>query len=210
VKLTDKKPLVYLISDGSITNENYAARSRSFLDLVAAAVSSNIQLVQIREKHLSARKLFDLAIATRKVCKDSNSSLLVNDRIDIALAARVDGVHLTSQSVRAEIVRQFVPQNFLIGVSTHTEHELVLAKNGGADFAVFGPVFESPGKGRCLGVEELSSAVAMAGSFPVLALGGVDGTNYADAINTGAAGFAAIRFLNNAENLRMLKTDLGL
>jgi len=206
VKRPDNKPLVYLISDGSITNENYKAGSQKFLDLVAMAVSSNIPMIQIREKQLSAQNLFDLAVSTRGVCLSSSTSVLVNDRVDVALAANVDGVHLTSHSVRPEIVRKFVPQDFLVGLSTHSVDELESARDNGADFAVFGPIFESQGKGPPLGLEVLRSAVAATEPFPVLGLGGVDASNYHDILNAGAAGFAAIRFLNDAENLKMLSS----
>ena len=207
---TSDKSLVYLISDGSMTNTDFVIASERFLELLVTAVSSHIQLVQIREKQLSARNLFQLATRAKALCEGSKTYVLINDRVDIAVAAKADGVHLTSQSIRPEVVREFVPNNFLIGVSTHSRAELELARDGRADFAVFGPVYASPGKAPALGVEALNSAVSAAAPVPVLGLGGVDSSNYREILTTGAAGFAAIRFLNDAKNHKMLKHELNL
>ena len=128
---------------------------------------------------------------------------------DIALAAGAVGVHLTENSLAAEIVRRVFPAGFVIGVSAHSIETLSAAKSGGADFAVFSPVFASPGKGAPVGVEALRAARARLEPFPIIALGGVEETNY-EAVLKIADGFAAIRFLNDAENLRKLSEKLNL
>lgn len=204
------KPLVYLISDGSITPDNYKARSASFLKLVDAAVKYRIPYVQIREKHLSARLLFDLASDAVRACQDSTTRLLINDRLDVALSVGADGVHLTADSVTADVVRKYVPDGFVIAKSTHSIDEIHQAKSAGADFAVFGPIFETPGKRSAVGLEVLAEAANRTSPFPVLALGGVDETNYRGVLDVGSAGFAAIRFLNNTANLAKLSMELGL
>jgi thiamine-phosphate pyrophosphorylase len=134
----------------------------------------------------------------------------VNDRIDIAMAAGADGVHLTSRSVPLDVVRRHVPKDFVIGVSTHSIDEVSAAKHGGADLAVLGPIFETPGKGEPIGVERLSKAVAAFPEFRLLGLGGVDESNYHEVLDAGASGFAAMRFLNNRQNLEKLSRELGL
>ena len=209
MKLTDGKPLIYLITDGSMTDLNLAFASKRFFKLVCEAVSNNISLIQIREKQITTRNLLDLAVKARELCSGSQTRLLINDRIDVALAAEADGVHLTSHSIKPETVRRFVPKDFLIGVSTHSVDELKTAKQG-ADLAVIGPVYATPAKGDSFGLEELKSAVTTVAPFPVLALGGIDASNYRDVLATGATGFAAIRFLNDAENLRMLSKEYSL
>jgi thiamine-phosphate pyrophosphorylase len=180
------------------------------LEKVEAAVSNNIPLVQIREKNISARQLYELTCSALRVSRSSNTKILVNDRLDVALAANANGVHLTSHSVTTNIVRKFAPSEFLIGVSTHCLDEIDLAAEHGADFVVFGPVFDSPGKGRAVGIEKFSEAVKAKPALPILGLGGIDGTKYVDVLAAGGAGFAAIRFLNDVQNLEKVSAHLRL
>jgi thiamine-phosphate pyrophosphorylase len=210
VSLPRETPLVYLISDGSITDENYPAKSAQLLQLVNAAVGFCIPLIQIREKKISARILHDLTTAVVDLTRNSRTQVLVNDRLDIATAAGADGVHLTASSVPVDIVRRNTPRDFLIAVSSHSQAELDAARSGGADLAVFGPIFESPGKANPIGLIGLATAVDANPKFSVLGLGGIDQTNYRQVLNSGAAGFAAIRFLNNIQNLEKLSADLEL
>lgn len=210
MSLSRQTPLVYLISDGSITDENYQSKSAEFQQLVKAAVDFRIPLIQIREKKIYARHLFDLTTVIVDLAKNSRTRVLINDRLDIAIAAGADGVHLTASSVPVDFVRRKVPDDFLIAVSSHSQVELDSARSRGADFAVFGPVFESPAKAKPIGLDEFTTAVVANPQFPVLALGGIDQTNYREILDAGASGFAAIRFLNNAQNLEKLSVDLGL
>jgi thiamine-phosphate pyrophosphorylase len=205
-----RQPLIYLISDGSITNGNYEKRSADLLELIDAAVRFRIPLVQIREKDLSGRHLFDLASVAVRKTGGSATRLLINDRLDVALASGADGVQLTSNSFSPDAVRQVAPDGFVVGVSTHSTDEIQRAKATRADFAVYGPIYETPGKGSATGLNKLGEIVRTTDQFPVLALGGVDYTNYRDVLNTGAAGLAAIRFLNDAANLEMLSKEFGL
>ena len=204
------KPILYLISDGSINRDNFEARAAGFFKLVNAAVKYRIPYVQIREKHLPGCLLFDLASNAVRACQDSATKLLINDRLDVALSVGADGVHLAANSITADVVRKHVPDDFLIGVSTHSIDEIEEAKSTGADFAIFGPIFETPGKCHPVGLDVLAEAANRTSPFPVLALGGVDETNYRDVLDVGSAGFAAIRFLNNATNLAKLSMELGL
>jgi thiamine-phosphate pyrophosphorylase len=210
VSLSTEHPLVYLISDGSINSQNYPAKSAELLNLVKAAVAFRIPLIQIREKGIPTRRLYELSTAIVKLTTQTLTRVLVNDRLDIALAAGADGVHLTTMSVAADVVRRNVPDDFLIAVSTHSRTELDSARTGGADLAVLGPVFASPGKQKPIGLDAFTLIVDQHPEFPVLALGGIDQTNYRQVLDAGAAGFAAIRFLNNAQNLEKLSLDLGL
>ena len=201
-------PLIYLITDGETNAENFAEKKQQILRLVRAAVQAQISLIQIREKQLSARLIFELASEAAKLTRNAATKLLVNDRADIALAANADGVHLTSQSLSTEIIRQTFPQNFIVGVSTHSVEAAETAKSQGADFAAFSPIFPSPGKINLQGIEKLREICERLKPFPVVALGGIDATNFRQVLETGASGFAAIRFLNNEENLKNLFADL--
>ncbi len=170
-------------------------------------MSAKIDLVQIREKQLSAKVLYQLSTSAAGITRGSSTKLLVNDRSDVALAAGADGVHLMSLSLPPKIVRLTISTEFLIGVSTHSSVEAAAARRGGADFVVFGPVFDTPSKrqyGTAVGLAELKKVTSELAPFPVLALGGVTAENVADCIQAGAAGIAAISLLN--DRLKLGKT----
>ena len=203
-----EKPLVYLITDGTAKSENFNEKKRKILNLIEIAVETKISLIQIREKQLSARLVFELTAEAAKIARDSRTKILVNDRADIALAANASGVHLTSASLSAAVIKQNFPKDFIVGVSVHSIEEAKTARLQAADFITFSPVFASPGKGKPQGIDELREICKQLNPFPVIALGGVDETNYAETLEAGASGFAAIRFLNDEENLRKLAAGL--
>jgi thiamine-phosphate pyrophosphorylase len=200
------KPILYLITRGATTADTGPA-SKEFQDLltlVSAAVAAGINLIQLREKQLTARTLFELTQQAVEITRGSDTALLVNDRADVARAAGADGVHLASDSIAAQLVRQTFGPNFLIGVSTHSQLELQNAKEAGADFAVFGPVFETSSKmpyGAPLGLTTLQQAVAAVAPFPVLAIGGITSRNATECLRSGAAGVAAIGLFSEASSL---------
>lgn len=201
----NKFPLVYLISDNALTDTNFVEHSKIFLKLVSSAVNAKIALIQIREKQLSAKNLFSLTDRAAQITKNTETVLLVNDRADIALGAGADGAHLTTNSLSAKIIRRNFPQDFIIGVSAHTLSEVKSAAQNKANFATFSPIFSTPSKEPynlpAQGLEKLKEVCAAVRNFPVIALGGINQTNFWAVLNHGAAGFAAIRFLNNPENL---------
>lgn len=166
-----------------------------------------ISLIQIREKQIPARLLYEITLAAVEIARNTQTKILVNDRADIALAATADGVHLTANSLSAGIIRKSFPGNFITGVSAHTLEKAESAKTQGADFITFSPIYESPGKGSAQGIEKLTLVCERLKPFPVIALGGVDETNFREVLKSGASGFAAIRFLNDEENLRKLKKN---
>lgn len=160
--------------------------------------------MQIREKHLSATVLYQLATSAAGITRGTATKLLVNDRADIAAAAGADGVHLTTSSLPTAVVRRSFGDRFLIGVSTHSLGEASLARSSGADFVVFGPVFETTSKreyGAPLGLNNLATVCAELSPFPILALGGVTLDNVAECIRAGAGGVAAISMLQQPERL---------
>lgn len=199
--MNTKKPLIYLISDGTIDSENYSAKSVKLLELIEAAANAGISMIQIREKKLTTKLLFQLTSRAVKLTQNSKTKIIVNDRSDVALSAGADGVHLTSNSIPIHLIRQNFKSDLIIGISTHSIEEIILAKDAGADFAVFGPIFPTPNKGEHKGLKELSKAATLIREFPVLALGGLDDSNIRDVLQTGCGGIAAIRLLNDIENL---------
>ncbi|MCD9185096.1 MAG: thiamine phosphate synthase [Pyrinomonadaceae bacterium] len=198
---TNRRKLIYLITKGEATAANFYEKQPEILGIVKKAVEAEIPLIQLREKNLSTRLLFELAEKAAQITKKSKTKLLINDRADVALAAKADGVHLTERSLSAQTVRGNFPKDFMIGVSVHTLKKALEVKAKGADFVTFSPVFHSPGKGKPVGLEKLREVCEALDGFPVVALGGVDETNYREVLEI-ADGFAAIRFLNNADNLR--------
>ncbi len=194
-----------MITEGKAVAENFDAERAKLLEIIKIASENEISLVQIREKKLSAKLIFQLASEAAKILKKSNTKLLVNDRADIALAAEADGVHLTENSLSAAVIRRAFPKTFIIGVSVHSLAAAKRAKSQNADFVTFSPIFDSPHKGKPKGLENLRLICEKLEDFPAIALGGVDENNYKSVLETGAGGFAAIRFLNNAGNLRKLK-----
>jgi len=192
-------PIVYPITSGQATPDD-----PQFLRLVRAAVDAEVPLFQIREKLLSARVLFEFVARAAEITHGSKTRLLVNDRSDIARAAGADGVHLTAQSLPVAVVRKICGAEFLIGVSTHSLAEAQAARDAGADFVVFGPVFETESKrayGAPQGLEKLREVTRALGEFPVVAIGGITLENFSECFEAGARGIAAIRMLNTAENM---------
>lgn len=196
-----KTPLVYLITTGEATNDNFPEAGDRILEIIRTSVEAGISLVQIREKSLNARLLFELARQAAEITSGTNTKLLINDRADVALASGADGVHLTSNSISAKVIRDNFPQNFIIGLSCHSLREVLRTKTECADFAAFSPVFASPNKGEPQGLEKLREVCKAAKDFPIIALGGIDETNFETALEAGASGVAAIRLLNDVERL---------
>ena len=212
--LNPSKPILYLITRGATTEATTpdAPEFAHILNQVSAAVANGIDLIQIREKRLTAHVLFQLASQAAKLTSGSGTRLLVNDRADIAVSAGADGVHLTTQSLDTAIIRKTFDRKFLIGVSTHLVDEVVAARDHGADFAVFGPVFETESKlqfGFPKGLEELSRVVRAVAEFPVLALGGVSLANAAECLAAGARGIAGITLFDRRENFTDLRAKLS-
>jgi thiamine-phosphate pyrophosphorylase len=168
--------------------------AESLLDAIGRNLAEGVTWIQIREKDLTARALFELVEAARKLANPHGSKILVNSRVDVALAAGADGVHLPGASPAPRVWRRIAPPDFLIGVSCHSVEEVREAQGEGADYAVFGPVFAPISKSGGFeprGLEGLTRAAA-AVRMPVLALGGVTRENIAACISAGAAGVAGI------------------
>jgi len=197
MKFASSKPILYLITRGK-TAETTTSASAEFQDVlshVSAAIAAGIDLIQIREKRLTARVLCELAERAAFLTKKSKTRLLINDRADVAAGARADGVHLTTRSIEAAKIRQTFGEDFLIGASTHSLEEAIAARDGGADFAVIGPVFETESKleyGPPLGLEALGQLTRQLTPFPLLALGGVSLANAPQCLRAGASGVAGI------------------
>jgi thiamine-phosphate pyrophosphorylase len=160
------------------------------LKCIARNVRQGVDYIQIREKDLSTRDLLYLTKRATAIAAGTHVRILVNDRADVALAADAHGVHLRANSIWPEQLRVTLPESFLIAVSCHSLQDIRNAQS--ANLIVFGPVFESPGKGPATGLDLLSAAAASS-RVPVFALGGINEGNAGACLRAGAAGIAAIR-----------------
>jgi thiamine-phosphate pyrophosphorylase len=188
------------------------------LETVRAARAAGVDWVQIREKDLTARALFQLALEAVHVASSAGgrTRVIVNDRLDVALAAGADGVHLGRESLPVHDVVPWcrggnAPDGFLIGVSCHSIEEARQSEDAGASYIFFGPVFDTPAKrvfGPPQGMAQLVKACRNV-RIPVLAIGGVDAENAAGCIRAGVAGIAAIRLFQDARDAATLKEAIA-
>lgn len=148
--------------------------------------------------------LYELAQAASAITSNTATKLLVNDRSDVAAAAGANGVHLTGKSLPASVVRRSFGGDFVIGVSAHSVSDASTAQRDGADFAVFGPVFDTDSKkqyGAPVGLQNLASVSSELEPFPILALGGLTVDSAAACLQAGARGVAGITMLHDASRL---------
>jgi thiamine-phosphate pyrophosphorylase len=202
-----KKPLVCYVSHRKSLAAGDSAKA--LLEKIRAAVAAGVDWVQIREKDLSGREL--LALAKEAVgIAGTQAQVIVNDRLDIALAAGAAGVHLGLESLSAQDVvrwcrRENAPAEFLVGVSCHNLEEAREADTAGASYIFFGPVFDTPSKramGEPQGLARLAE-ICCSVAIPVLAIGGISEENAGECIRTGAAGIAAIRMFQEPQPIAL-------
>jgi thiamine-phosphate pyrophosphorylase len=187
-------PRIYLISSGE-EDLGHSIRLTRQLTLLPRTISC---MVQIREKQLDSRQLLTLALEVRKVELPEGTLLLVNERIDIALAASFDGVHLPESACSPDILRPVAPK-LIFGCSVHSPKALRMAEESGADYLLFGPVFDTPSKrryGSPQGVEKLGE-LCRTTRLPVFALGGITPDTASRCMEAGAYGIAALSIFQN-------------
>jgi thiamine-phosphate pyrophosphorylase len=178
---------VYLVADPEQTK-------RPFLDDVEAALNSGVTAVQLRAKRAHDRDLFALAMKVRELSSKFGAMFIVNDRFDISLAARADGVHLGVDDLPVATVRALAPAGFVIGYSPETDEQAAGSRPNGADYVGVGPVFGTNSKsdaGVPIGLEMLKRRIEIAG-IPVVGIGGVSWENAASVIEAGAVGVAVV------------------
>lgn len=203
------KPIVCYVTDRKVLDAADAAGN--VLAKIRGAMAAGVDWVQIRERDMPARELLGLAKAAGGIGA-GGARVVVNDRLDVALAAGAAGVHLGGESVPAgEVVcwcrRGNAPAGFLIGVSCHSLEEAREAEDSGASYVFFGPVFETPSKkkfGPPRGITRLGEA-CRAVRIPVIAIGGMNEGNVAECLRAGAAGIAAIRMFQESSETETLK-----
>ncbi|MFY9804420.1 MAG: thiamine phosphate synthase [Candidatus Acidiferrales bacterium] len=209
-----KTPIVCCVTDRrSLGGPRGGAGLR---DAIQKAVQAGADWVQVREKDMPARELLELvrgAVKSAEALGRASLRVIVNDRLDVALAAGAAGVHLGGESLHARDVVAWrrggnAPGEFLVGVSCHSLEQAREAESAGVSYIFFGPVFETPSKrafGEPQGVPRLAE-ICRSVRVPVVAIGGVDENNAPECVRAGAAGIAAIRMFQEARDADALKS----
>ncbi len=190
---------VYLITDRRLF-----AGATLLYEAVEAALQAGIRAVQLREKDLPLREMLAMAYRLREITVRHGARLLVNDRIDVAMAVAADGVHLGRESMPAGAARKVVGEGMLIGVSTHSVAEARDAEREGADFVTLGPVYRTASKlryGPPLGTDVLVQAKA-AVAVPVFAIGGITQEKITEVREAGADGVAVISAILGPDDVK--------
>lgn len=181
---------------------------RPLEDVVEQAIAGGVNMVQLREKDLSADQLYDLGIRLKEVIHN-RAKLIVNDRLDVALAIDADGVQLPENGLPTAIARRLVGPGLLIGRSVHTVKAALHAESNGADFLIAGTIFPSKTHpdGPTQGTELLRQVIGKV-SIPILAIGGISSDNVGQAMQVGASGAAVITAISEADEPRIAARSL--
>ena len=195
---------LYVITDGEI------GRGRSHAELARLAVTGGADAVQLRDKKLSGRELFVTAVTVRRITRDAGALFIVNDRLDVALAAGADGAHLGENDLPIEEARRLAPPGFIIGASVSSVVTATRAAAAGADYVALSPTFATGSKddaGPGYGLAVLTE-VRQAISIPLIAIGGITIENVGDVIAAGADGVAVISAVVGKADVTAAARDL--
>lgn len=187
-----------------------AAVGKDILQLIAEAVEGGATIIQLRGKKWSSREFLDMGIKAFRFLRHQRIPLIVNDRVDIALACEADGVHLGQDDMPLPYARETLGKSRIIGISVATPAEAEAAEKGGADYVGAGPVFSTLSKrdiGPLLGLEGLRM-IREKVKIPILAIGGISASNVADVISAGADGVAVISAIAAAKNPVQAATEI--
>ena len=167
--------------------------------VVREAIAGGVDIVQLRDKRLPAAEVYRLALKLKDITESKNVRLIINDRVDIALAVDADGIHLGQSSLPLPVVRRLVGHGMTIGVSTHGMEEAKRAEKEGADYVTFSPIFPThckPGQAP-QGIDALLS-IKQALGIPVVALGGINEQNISQVVHGGITNVAVMSLLMHA------------
>lgn len=185
---------LYLVTDRRQTG------GRPLAPLVGQAVAGGLRVVQVRERDLATRDLLDLSRELCGLVRARGGRVMINDRVDLALALGADGVHLRSDSLPVAVARRLLGADRLLGVSAHSPDEVARAESDGADFVVLGPVYETPSKreyGPPIGLRPIEEAGRRC-RIPVFAIGGITVGRVAEVRRAGARGVAVVSAILSA------------
>jgi thiamine-phosphate pyrophosphorylase len=195
---------LYLVTDSDLSG------GRSLPDIVCAAVDGGATCVQVREKDVPSRAYIERLLSVRSLLRACGVPLFVNDRVDVALAVEADGVHLGQTDMPLGLARRIAAGRLLVGVSCETVQDATDAERGGADYVSVSPVFATPTKtdtAPALGLDGVR-VIRRAVRLPVVAIGGINGTNAGDVIRAGADGICVVSAVVSAQDPRAAAATL--
>jgi thiamine-phosphate pyrophosphorylase len=195
---------LYLVTD------RHQTCGRSLQDVVSAALRAGVRAVQLREKDLPTRLLLALACELTDLTRSYDARMLVNDRVDVCLAAGSDGTQLPAAGLRPSAARRLLGPDRLIGASAHSADEAARAETDGADFIVLGPIFETPSKrafGPPIGLRELERA-RMRCRAPLFGIGGITAPRVREVVKAGARGVAVVGSVMAADDVERAAREL--
>lgn len=181
-------PKLYPVTDPRLSGLTHA-------DQVARLISGGATLIQLRDKEAAPRDFYQQAAAALRVARDHHAKLIINDRVDIALALNADGVHLGQSDLPVTAARSLLGPDAVIGFSTHNLAQAKLAATMPVDYLAFGPIFGTSTKENpdpVVGLQALAAVRAAVGSLPLVAIGGITSANGIEVLNAGADALAMI------------------
>jgi thiamine-phosphate pyrophosphorylase len=193
-----------------VVTDRHQTNGRPLVPLLQRVLTAGGPMIQIRERDLSARELVALAREMQALTVSRRTQLLINDRIDVALALEGVGVHLRSNSLPVIIARQLLGAERLLGISVHAIEEAVQAESQGADYIILGPIYETPSKqvfGSPLGIHTLEMACRLV-HIPIIGIGGVTATRAHEMRDAGAFGVAVVRAILGAADVESATREL--
>lgn len=195
---------VYLVTDRDL------ARGRTTLEIVAAAIRGGVSCIQLREKTCSTGEFIDEALAIRSLLARHEIPLIINDRVDVALAVKADGIHLGQKDMPCSMARQLIPESMIVGISVESLDDAVAAQKDGADYLGVSPIYPTPTKtdtAQALGLEGLRS-IRSEVDLPLVGIGGLNADNAAAVIYNGADGVAVVSAIVAADDPEAATRDL--
>lgn len=199
--IEDKK--LYLV-----TNSDKFSSEDEFLNAVASALQGGVDILQLREKNMPAKKILELGRKVKQLCSEYGTTFIINDRVDIAAILEADGVHLGQDDLDIKSAREILGDKCIVGISTHAPEQALKAVQDGADYIGVGPVFATPTKeGRIpVGLDYVKWASENI-DLPAFAIGGIDEVNVEEVINAGAKRIAVVRAIINAKSPQKAAED---
>jgi thiamine-phosphate pyrophosphorylase len=184
-------PKVYPITDTNLSGLSHAEQ-------IARLIAGGATLIQLRDKHAAPRDFFCQAEASLQIARKHDVRLVINDRVDIALALGADGVHLGQTDMPVEAARRLLGERVIVGISTHNLEQAKLAADMPVDYVAFGPIFSTSTKGNpdpIAGLEALREVRTIIGALPLVAIGGITLVNAEKAWGAGADAVSSIAAL---------------
>ncbi|MBH0176297.1 MAG: thiamine phosphate synthase [Nitrospira sp.] len=186
-----------------LVTDRHRTRGRSLPSILQQAVEAGLPAIQLRERDLPTTELLQFVQEIRAITLPRAVPLIINDRVDLMLALNLDGVHLRANSLPVAAVRRLAGADRLIGLSTHSLAEVRQANQDGADYVVFGPIFDTPSKrqfGSPVGLEQLAEVCRLS-AIPVFAIGGISGASVPEVRRAGSHGIAVIGAILDQEDV---------